>query len=231
MRKKTGLICVSIGCAAVDEALAAARQVAASADVIEIRLDTLKEPAVLPFIKGLAEPLLFTHRPGWEGGFYEGGEEERLALLGSAVAAGAAFVDLELLAPADSLAAMRAAVRGTSSRLIISNHNFVMTPSRAELLGVLEKMKAQGAHIGKIVTTAHDFRDVLRVLRLQEDAAELELPLIAFCMGRAGVISRLATLELGGFMTYCAAGSNGATAPGQIPVQAMRQTLQTLFPA
>jgi 3-dehydroquinate dehydratase-1/3-dehydroquinate dehydratase/shikimate dehydrogenase len=42
-------------------------------------------------------------------------------------------------------------------------------------------------------------------------------------MGRPGVISRLATLELGGYMTYCAASDNEATAPGQLSVVTLRQ--------
>lgn len=231
MKNDIGRICVSIGRERVEDALFAAQAVAHIADVIEIRLDILKAPEVAPFIHGLDKPLLFTHRPVWEGGCYAGDEAERIALLGAAAGLGAAFIDIELLAPDDSFAHISSAVRGTATRLIVSNHNFTETPSREELLGVLQAMKARGADIGKIVTTAHSYLDVLRVLQLQVDAAALQLPLIAFCMGRAGIISRLATLELGGFMTYCAASSEEATAPGQIPVQVMRNMMQSLFPA
>jgi len=41
-------------------------------------------------------------------------------------------------------------------------------------------------------------------------------------MGWVGVISRLVTLELGGYMTYCAVGSREVTAPGQITVTDLR---------
>jgi 3-dehydroquinate dehydratase-1/3-dehydroquinate dehydratase/shikimate dehydrogenase len=81
-----------------------------------------------------------------------------------------------------------------------------------------------------LVTTAKDHHDVLSVLQLQVDAEELNLPLIAFCMGSAGVISRLATLKLGGYMTYCAPNEREATAPGQIPAGVMRSLMQSLFP-
>ena len=70
---------------------------------------------------------------------------------------------------------------------------------------------------------AHDYHDVLRVLNLQEEAARMDIPLIAFCMGRPGVISRVATVELGGYMTYCAAHEDEATAPGQLSVAVLRQ--------
>jgi 3-dehydroquinate dehydratase-1/3-dehydroquinate dehydratase/shikimate dehydrogenase len=81
----------------------------------------------------------------------------------------------------------------------------------------------KGAHIAKIVTMAHDFHDVLRVLSLQEEAARMDIPLIAFCMGQPGVISRVATVELGGYMTYCAVSESEATAPGQLSVAVLRQ--------
>lgn len=228
MPTRRGRICVSIGLGSIAEALVAAKEAAAAADVIEIRLDTLKAPEIGPFVEELETPLLFTNRPVWEGGFYQGDETQRMALLVAAAEGGASFIDLELLASDDSYSQLVPVIRNSDAQLIVSNHNFASTPSREELLDVLQAMKARGADIGKIVTTAHDYRDVLRVLRLQTDADDLHLPLIAFCMGRAGVISRLATLELGGFMTYCALSDNEATASGQIPVQRMRSLLQSL---
>lgn len=222
-------ICVAIGRKNVDDALAAARQVAGLADVIEIRLDTLDEPAIIPFTTGLAQPLLFTHRPVWEGGHYDGPEGDRIALLCEAIYRHAAFVDLELQSPESSYASLRTAIQGSDTQLILSSHNFTLTPSRNELLTILQKIQERGADVAKIITMAHDHHDVLRVLQLQEDAAQMDIPLIAFCMGRAGVVSRLATLELGGFMTYCTVNSDEATAPGQIPVLLMRDLFQTLF--
>lgn len=224
-----GLICAAIGRRRIEDVLAAARQVTELADVIEIRLDALASPAIQPFTREIPCQLLFTNRPVWEGGGYDGPEEQRIALLIQAVKEKAAFVDLELLAPKSSFTQLQAALAGASTRLIVSNHNFQSTPSRAELLEILHKMKARGADIGKIITTAHDYKDVLRVLQLQEDAAQMDLPLIAFCMGRAGVVSRLATIELGGFMTYCTVGREDATAPGQIPVATMRDIIRALF--
>ena len=224
-----GIICVAIGRSTVDEALAAAHQAEASADVIEIRLDTLDSPAIAPFQKELQRPLLFTNRPVWEGGQWEGDETARVGLLAEAMRSNAAYVDLELLAPGESFSILKAETKASSTRLIVSSHNFQETPAAAELHDTLRAMKSIGADIGKIVTTAHTHRDVLRVLHLQEEAAEIGLPLIAFCMGRPGVISRLATIELGGYMTYCTVSAEEATAPGQIPVAAMRELLAGLF--
>lgn len=219
----TSRICVSIGNSVMAEAVSTARQVAVLADVIEIRLDCIDDPAIPDFFSALRCPLLFTNRPMWEGGMYSGPEGARVDQLVEAVAAGAAYVDLELQAPASSLICLREALAGQEAQLILSRHDFTGTPPTGELLSWVNRMRECGADIGKIVTTAHDHHDVLRVLHLQEDCSALDFPLIAFCMGRAGLISRLATIELGGYMTYCAADGSEATAPGQIAVAEFRK--------
>lgn len=216
-------ICVSIGRENIDDAVAVAESVASLADVLEIRLDCLKNPDIRPFIGIIKQPLLFTNRPQWEGGKFAGEEEQRLALLLQAVSEEVAYVDLELLAPTDSQQNMRSALQASNTQLILSWHNFTDTPSREELVGRMAMMQDNGADIGKIITTAHDHEDVLRVLQLQEVAAKLDFPLIAFCMGKPGVVSRVATCGLGGYMTYCAVNEQEATAPGQLSVTAIRE--------
>ncbi len=216
-------VCVSIGRPDILGAVEAAQGIASLADVLEIRLDCLENPSIPAFLSALRCPLLFTNRPTWEGGFYTGPEEERIELLAEAIVGGAAYVDLELQAPPASLRRLRAESARSGTRLILSRHDFLATPPRQELVGWLRAMRDGGGDIGKIVTTAHDYHDVLRVLQLQEEAAAMDLPLIAFCMGQSGMISRLATLDLGGYMTYCAVDLQEATAPGQIAVTDMRR--------
>ena len=216
-------ICVSIARETVEEGVTAAESISPQADVIEIRLDRLKTIAVAPFMSRLTKPLLLTNRPVWEGGGYEGEEEARIIPLLDGAQQGVAYIDLELKAPSSSQKAVLQAVEKSATRLILSWHNFQETPTREELVGRLAMIQDRGAHIAKIVTMAHDYHDVLRVLNLQEQAAAMDIPLIAFCMGRPGVISRLATVELGGYMTYCAANEDEATAPGQLSVAVLRQ--------
>jgi 3-dehydroquinate dehydratase-1/3-dehydroquinate dehydratase/shikimate dehydrogenase len=216
-------VCVSIARETVEQGLAVARGISSLADVIEIRLDALKRIEVAPFMTQLAKPLLFTNRPIWEGGNFAGEEQARIAPLLEAASQGARYVDLELKAPDSSHKALLEMTNSTSCQLILSWHNFQDTPSQAELVGRLAMIQDKGAHIAKIVTMAHDYHDVLRVLTLQEEAARMDIPLIAFCMGRPGVISRVATVDLGGYMTYCAVSDSEATAPGQLSVAVLRQ--------
>ena len=216
-------ICVSIARDTVDDALDVATGISSLADVIEIRLDTLRDIEILPFLTHLNKPLLFTNRPNWEGGGFKGDEETRIAPLIEAVQRGAHYVDLELKAPDSSHKALLEEVENSSTRLLLSWHNFQETPSKQELVGRLAMIQDKGAHIAKIVTMAHDYHDVLRVMNLQEEAARMNIPLVAFCMGRPGVISRVATVELGGYMTYCAVSDDEATAPGQLSVAVLRR--------
>ena len=221
-------VCVSVGRPDMESAIQAAQKIADLADVIEIRLDSIAGAAIRPFVQAISCPLLFTNRPTWEGGFFTGSEMERVELLIEAIRQGTAYIDLELQSPSESLLRVQGAIAHSDSQLILSHHDFKRTPSRNELVEILQSMQEKGADIGKIITTAHDYHDVLRILHLQEDASAIQFPLIAFCMGRAGVISRFATLELGGFMTYCAVDADEATAPGQASVHDLRAFLRLL---
>lgn len=212
-----GKICVSIARQNIDDAIQAAQSVTSLADVIEIRLDSLTAPAIEPFMDAIARPLLFTNRPVWEGGHCKDPEEKRIELLKHAVQCGASYVDIELNSDQAAVHRLRdAAEKKDDTKIIVSWHDFAKTPDMVKLQNIFSRQKNSGSHIGKIVTMAHKFTDVLRVLQLQEQAHIKKFPLIAFCMGRAGMISRLATLELGGFMTYASVNSGETTAPGQL---------------
>jgi 3-dehydroquinate dehydratase-1 len=230
--KDSGLLCAAVAAAGgADEAaamLSAARQSEAAADVIEIRLDGLARPDISLFLEQLRTPLLFTNRPVWEGGLFRGDEDTRLVPLLDAIRADAAYVDIEMKTaePWREKAIDLAGEHRT--RVIISWHDFAATPSTLELEEIFSNQRQSGAHIGKIVTMARNFSDVLRVLNLQLQASASGFPLIAFCMGRVGVISRLATVELGGYMTYAMAEGGQPTAPGQLRVSILRAMLETL---
>lgn len=245
-------LCVSLAQPGLEELLSAAAQAAPLADVLEIRLDALAAESATMAVKRLttelAGPLLFTNRPRWEGGAGDVPEERRLEPLLAALEAGAAYVDIELragarahrqlLAAADRCrtAASDAADPGRettaiparSGQLIVSWHDFDTTPESTELAEIVRRQQDSGAAIGKLVTMAHTPGQVRRVLNLLEVAEDLNFPLIAFSMGTAGLISRLATCHLGGYMTYAAAGDGQATAPGQLPAVRLRQIEQLL---
>lgn len=226
-----GRVCVAIGAPTVGEALGLAKAAESQADVIEIRLDSLTEPALAPFFAELRKPLLFTNRPTWEGGGWSGPEEARVAFLAEAIQAGAAYVDIELKSEPGHIQRLVELGRASRTAVVVSWHYFDSTPSASALASILQEQYRSGAQIGKIVTMAHSFQDVLRVFALQTVAAEMGFPLITFCMGKAGVISRVATLELGGYMTYAAPDGGAPTAPGQFALTPLRQILKGIAAA
>ena len=221
-------LCVSIAAATQAEALTMAKNSEAVADVLEIRLDSMTDPDIPLFLGSLAKPLLFTNRPAWEGGNCPDEEKERISLLTKAAEAGAAFVDIELNAAPPLANELIATARANNCKTIVSWHDFKCTASRQALTEVFQRQCRSGADIGKIVTTARCFQDVFRVLALQEQAADLGFPLIAFCMGPLGMISRVATTDLGGYMTYAAPDNGAPTAPGQLPASALRRIFTEL---
>jgi len=215
---KRGKICVSVAGANAAAVHAEVQPVLEKVDVIEVRLDLMAEPDVALCCGLFNQPLLFTNRPVWEGGAFNGIEDDRVRTLFAAVDLQAAYVDFELRADPQLRGQLLKDMQSSPTRMILSWHDFKSTPTTKELAGILQQMMDSGAHIGKIVTTAHAPADVLRVLRLQEKVMAEGFPLSCFCMGEAGRISRVATLYLGGYMTYGALSDALETAPGQLSV-------------
>ncbi len=223
-----GGLCVAVAAPDTSRVLKSVRPVLSRVDVVEIRLDAMDECDISALCAEIDRPLLFTNRPTWEGGACEDTDTKRLSPLLDAIRAGASYVDLELKTDPVVREQLLEETRNSSTRLIISSHNFAVTPDSDELAGILHEQMESGAHIGKIVTMAHDHLDVLRVLHLQCEAGRHDFPLIAFCMGEAGRLSRVATLLLGGFMTYAALDETQATAPGQLTVQQLKKAMAAL---
>ena len=223
-----GGICVAVAVPDTAAAVRAVQPVLADVNVVEIRLDGMREADIAGLCRQIDRPLLFTNRAAWEGGACQVSEEERIAPLRTAVRCRAAFVDLELRTEITLRQRLLTEMQGSATRLIISHHDFARTPDAGQLSAILREQARSGAHIGKIVTMAHNHLDVLRVLNLQSEARERDFPLIAFCMGEAGRISRIITLLLGGFMTYAALDARLATAPGQLSVGRLKAAMALL---
>lgn len=225
-----GGICVAVAAPDTQGAIAAVLPVVDQVDVVEIRLDGMQEIDIPTLSRKIERPLLFTNRAEWEGGNFKGSEEDRIKPLLDAVDHGAAYVDLELKTSIKHRRQLLDAIqaKAKNTRMILSHHNFSCTPDAASLSEILRQQIESGAHIGKIVTMADNHLDVLRVLNLQEEASRHNFPLIAFCMGEPGKISRIVTTLLGGFMTYAALDEHQATAPGQLSVQTLKASISNL---
>jgi len=146
---------------------------------------------------------------------------EAEAKLITAIKAGAAYVDLELEAPAMMSKRIRREARECGTVLIRSYHDFEGTDSRTALEALVEKCQHLGAEIAKIVTTARTPEDARKVLSLYDRFAPETL--VAFCMGEEGRQSRLDCLKKGAPFSYAA--FDEAAAPGQWPAEEMFETV------
>ncbi|MHC5269106.1 type I 3-dehydroquinate dehydratase [Enterococcus sp. LJL98] len=111
--------------------------------------------------------------------------------------------------------------------VILSSHDFEKTPDDATLIFRIGVMNQLGADIGKIAAMPQEIQDVLRMMGIIAKARGFnQLPLITMSMGDLGKVSRVSGELTGSLFTFGA--MDEASAPGQIPVEALAKVLETL---
>src|SRR6266542_3849093 len=88
-------LCATVGGATMADLRRARDAAASTADLVEVRLDSVSDPDPAGALQGRTGPVVVTCRPAWEGGGFRGSEEARIALLERAWALGAEYVDVE----------------------------------------------------------------------------------------------------------------------------------------
>jgi 3-dehydroquinate dehydratase type I len=210
-------ICVSIGEQSYSDILAALEAV----DFAEIRLDISRiANSEIKSVFSSGKQLVATCREG----FYV--RDERIERLVEAIRAGAAFADVETESDEKFRKTIAEHAKLNNCKLIVSYHNFEETPSLPEMYNIVDTCKKQGADIVKLVTTAKNKSDAARVLSLYDKY--LDTSLIAFAMGEAGLITRVACLYLGAPYTYAAISDDKPLANGQISVEKIRNVMNNL---
>jgi len=172
------------------------------ADLVELRLDGVRDLDVAGALAGWTTPVIVTCRPVWEGGRFDGSEEERGRILKDASRLGADYIDLEWAADRRLLAACR------PSRVVLSKHDFEGVPP--DLTSLVRDMRGAGADIIKVAVAARSLSDCVT---LKEAVAGDDLH-IALAMGSAGHLTHLWPAWLGSFWTY-----SGNASPGQLPTR------------
>uniref|UniRef100_A0A2P2L5F7 Putative 3-dehydroquinate dehydratase/shikimate dehydrogenase n=1 Tax=Rhizophora mucronata TaxID=61149 RepID=A0A2P2L5F7_RHIMU len=170
MRKNPTLICAPIMRETVDKMLIDTHKAKASgADLVEIRLDSLKTFNPLQHLTAIIKhsplPTLFTYRPTWEGGQYDGDEKKRLEVLQLAMESGADYIDVELKVAHEFNESIHGK-KPKKCKVIVSSHNYQNTPSVEDLGNLVATIQAAGADIVKIATTALDITDVARLFQI-----------------------------------------------------------------
>lgn len=211
---------------------------ACAPDVVEWRIDWfdgVEVPArLMPLLRQLrscfrSTPLLITFRSSKEGGEREISSKNYVDLLCRIIASGDAdLIDVELFSGEDTVRHVVNAAQQHGVAVIGSSHDFEKTPDEAEIVSRLEQMRTLGCDAAKIAVMPQNPRDVLTLLSATErmKAKHPELPIITMSMGQLGMVSRLCGGLFGSALTFGSAGQ--ASAPGQVDVPRLRQTLELL---
>jgi 3-dehydroquinate dehydratase / shikimate dehydrogenase len=214
MSQNTARVCAVITEETVEAARAAIRQAAPVADLIEIRLDYLRDfdfanhDQLQALLQDKPLPVIITCRSTSEGGKQFVENDVRLSLLVEGARYLADYCDIEA---ADYAEAAR--LSPDLSRLIVSYHSFDETPT--DLNAIYDRVTALPAAVHKIVTRARTVTDSLSILKLLDRARTEKRDLIALAMGEPGVSTRVLGPSYGGFLTYGSLGRGKESAAGQ----------------
>ncbi|HWP41672.1 MAG TPA: shikimate dehydrogenase [Blastocatellia bacterium] len=222
MRGGSSRICAVVAERTTEAARDAVKRAAASADLIELRLDYLRDfdfsdPQKLrALLDEKPLPVIITCRAASEGGDQVIDDEMRLRLLVEGARRMADYCDVEA-AFYDRAARLSPDI----SRLIVSYHNFDETPAALE--SIYESVCRLPAAVYKIATRARSVIDTLAIFGLLTRARKEGRNLIALAMGEPGLITRLLGPARGGFLTFGSLAAGAETAPGQLTCEDLKR--------
>jgi 3-dehydroquinate dehydratase/shikimate dehydrogenase len=204
--------------------------VSRGAELLELRTDYLESLNVelaeklIAAAKAESEkplPVIVTCRSKSQGGSIAYPDKLRLDILTTAIKTNVEFIDFEYESFRDinNQEKIRLALsQARRTRLILSAHNFKGPFDDAGSM-YRHILATYPAAIPKLVYTANhinDCFDALDLLSRTHDKA------IIFCMGRAGLITRILAKKLGSFLTFAASERQTATAPGQLTIEELK---------
>jgi 3-dehydroquinate dehydratase type I len=226
------ILCIPIVATTTDDAVAQMARGAPLADVLELRIDQIRDVDLEQLMNGkqTGTRILVTNRRKDEGGGFTGSERERITLLKDAVALGADYVDIEGGTEKHLMKELGTQIEKHQYRTkwIISSHDFSGTPSEEALRNRFDAYNRMGGDIIKIVTHAHAVEDNLRVLGLIPYARDKGQQIIALCMGELGKMSRVMAPLLGAVWSYASLEKGAESAPGQLTTEEMRLIYRVL---
>jgi 3-dehydroquinate dehydratase-1 len=197
------------------------------ADLVELRLDFIKNHGAIKDLIPADFPTLVTNRPKREGGHFMGSEDDRIRILIDWMKLGADCVDIELSTEMNLLNDVVKEAKQLGVSVLVSHHDFNGTPSVQELMEIAKKAERTGGNLIKIVTTANGVKDSVRIMDfLLQAQAQLKVPLVALAMGEAGKVSRIVSPLLGSPIIYAAV--EEATAAGQMDIPTTKRLLTEL---
>ncbi|BDR57109.1 type I 3-dehydroquinate dehydratase [Xylocopilactobacillus apis] len=204
-------------------------------DLIEWRIDYFEQVMNFSALQSVGQELrqtigdialLTTFRTKNEGGQIELAHVEDYADICQSVLQGkfTDAIDIERFYQDDIVKQIVQLAHQDNVIVIMSNHDFVKTPSAKDIKQRLLDMIEFGADAAKIAVMPESLADVLTLMTATQEASKIaNRPLITMSMGDIGKVSRIAGEVFGSTVTFATVGA--ASAPGQIPIEHLRQDL------
>jgi len=202
----------------------------AGAEALELRTDYLEALSV-ELVRVLiaqartictkAVPIIVTCRDKREGGAGEHPVSLRVSVLTEAAKAGVEFIDFEYqnFLKTENQEKIRLALSQSSkTRLILSAHDFESKFANIKKL-YRDILAICPVAIPKLVYTVYHINDCFEAFDLLRQTGDER---IVFCMGQAGLISRILAKKLGSLVTYASIDEQSTTAPGQLAIERFR---------
>ena len=212
------MICLPVVEDNVEDAIKTAEKYLEIADIVEFRIDMLKEVSEDDIKKFAKYPCIITVRPDWEGGYWKGNNEERLNLIKKAIEYNAKYVDIELREEKNKEIVKFRDEIGSKTKIIISYHDFEKTPSKEKLVDIVEKALSIG-DIAKFATMANSKEDVLNIL---EVINKYPGKIIGIGMGEKGKLTRILGVYFGSILTL-ASYKGKSSAPWQVEIDTLKE--------
>jgi 3-dehydroquinate dehydratase-1 len=174
-------------------------------------------------------PLLFTRRSTMEGGEKIAINEDQVIAMYTAVCESKSIdlIDYEMANDARNIDRVRTAAKANDIKLVLSFHDFSLTPGLETLAGKFLTAEQLGADVAKVAVMPRDLDDVLTLLTATREASKkLRIPLISMSMGPYGAMTRLFGWAFGSALTFAVGASSSA--PGQVPIEDLNTALTIL---
>lgn len=206
------MICISINQESRRLALVDMLNAARQCDLLEVRLDRFeKAPDLKDIFANKPKPVIMCCRRTQDGGYWDGSEEERLALLRQCIISKADYVEIELDA-ADQIR------RFPPTQRVISYTNLQETPS--DIGDIYEECLKKSPDIIKLVTLARTPEEAWPLVQI---VAKQRVPTVVVGLGKPGVMLSVLGKKIGAPWTYAALERGMEAYPGQATVHDLNE--------
>lgn len=204
------MIAIPITASFTKEALKDTKKASRIANVIELRLDFIKninQKDLKRLLQSKTKKVIVTDR------------KNRTSLIKEAIDLKADFIDLDISIGEETIKEIIKNKKKT--KIIVSFHNFKKTDKK-EINNKFKKIKKLNPNIIKIATFANSINDNILIFNLINKAKKENKKIIALCMGQKGEISRILSPLFGSFLTFASLKKGKESAPGQIEANTLK---------